>query len=64
MESFFVRYRNFMVLLALLLVQIVGLAVQVHRDRCGHGTLDTGDGRGRATDPAVGQCAGRLRRSG
>ena len=31
MESFFVRYRNLLVLLAILLVQIIGLAVQVRR---------------------------------
>ena len=31
MESFFTRYRNLLVLLAMLLAQIVGLAVQVRR---------------------------------
>jgi len=31
MESFFTRYRNLVVLLALLTVQIIGLAVQVRR---------------------------------
>ena len=31
MESFFIRYRNLVVLLALLMLQIVGLAVQVRR---------------------------------
>ncbi len=31
MESFFDRYRNLLVLLVMLLVQIIGLAVQVHR---------------------------------
>jgi hypothetical protein len=33
MESFVVRYRNLLVLLTLLVAQIVGLAVQVHRRR-------------------------------
>jgi rod shape-determining protein MreC len=46
MESLFVRYRNYIVLLTLLLVQVVGLAVQVRRTDAGHGTLDTGDGPG------------------
>ncbi len=31
MESFLFRYRNLLVLLTLLLVQIIGLAVQVRR---------------------------------
>ena len=31
MESFFIRYRNLLVLLAILLAQIIGLAVQVRR---------------------------------
>ena len=31
MESFFTRYRNLLVLLAILMVQIMGLAVQVRR---------------------------------
>ncbi len=31
MDSFFTRYRNLLVLLAFLLVQIMGLAVQVRR---------------------------------
>ena len=31
MESFFVRYRNLLVLLALLVAQILGLAMQVRR---------------------------------
>ena len=31
MESFFARYRNLVVLLALLMVQIAGLAMQVRR---------------------------------
>jgi rod shape-determining protein MreC len=46
MESFFVRYRNLLVLLAVLLAQIIGLAVQVRRVGDGRGTLDTGDGPG------------------
>ncbi len=33
MESFFVRYRNLLVLLALLVAQILGLAMQVRRTR-------------------------------
>jgi rod shape-determining protein MreC len=41
MESFFVRYRNLVVLLALLVAQILGLAMQVRRS----GTGQTGDGR-------------------
>jgi rod shape-determining protein MreC len=45
MESFFVRYRNFLVLLAILLAQIVGLAVQVHRTDSGRNT-DARDGTG------------------
>ncbi len=35
MESFFVRYRNLVVLLLMLVAQIVGLAVQVHRTDAG-----------------------------
>ena len=31
MESFFIRYRNLVVLLAILVAQIAGLAVQVRR---------------------------------
>jgi len=46
MDSFFSRYRNFLVLFALLLAQIVGLAVQVRRTSDGHGALDPGDGPG------------------
>jgi rod shape-determining protein MreC len=46
MESFFVRYRNVLVLLALLLAQIIGLAMQVRRTDAGRMTLDTGDGTG------------------
>ncbi len=46
MESFFLRYRNLLVLLALLLAQIIGLAVQVRRTGDGRSTLDPGDGAG------------------
>ena len=46
MESFFARYRNLVVLLAVLLAQIIGLAVQVRRIGDGRSTLDPGDGPG------------------
>ena len=46
MESFFVRYRNLLVLLAILLAQIIGLAMQVRRTGEGRSTLDPGDGSG------------------
>jgi rod shape-determining protein MreC len=46
MESFIVRYRNLVVLLAVLLAQIIGLAVQVRRIGNGRSTLDPGDGPG------------------
>jgi len=47
MESFFVRYRNLLVLLAILMVQIVGLAVQVRRiEGTGRSSLDPNDGPG------------------
>jgi rod shape-determining protein MreC len=46
MEPFFVRYRNLVVLLAILLAQIIGLAVQVRRTRDGRSALDAGDGSG------------------
>ena len=46
MESFVVRYRNLLVLLALLLVQIIGLAVQVRRTDSGRRTLDAADSSG------------------
>ena len=46
MESIFVRYRNLLVLLAILLAQIIGLAMQVRRTGEGRGTLDPGDGSG------------------
>lgn len=44
MESFFVRYRNLLVLLLILLAQIVGLAMQVRRGSMGHSSLDSRDG--------------------
>jgi rod shape-determining protein MreC len=44
MESFFVRYRNLVVLLVILMAQIIGLAVQVRRTESGHNTLDPHDG--------------------
>src|ERR1700689_1462231 len=44
MESFFIRYRNLLVLLTLLVVQIVGLAVQVRRSDAGRNSLDPQDG--------------------
>jgi len=43
MESFFARYRNPLVLLAILLAQIIGLAVQVRQTAAGHNTLDPTD---------------------
>ena len=43
MDSFILRYRNLLVLLALLLAQIIGLAVQVRRTDSGRNTLDPGD---------------------
>jgi rod shape-determining protein MreC len=43
MESFFIRYRNALVLLAILLAQIIGLAVQVRQTSAGRNTLDTTD---------------------
>src|SRR5580658_6539674 len=46
MESFFVRYRNLLVLLAILLVQIIGLAMQVRRTSEGRSTLDPRDSSG------------------
>jgi rod shape-determining protein MreC len=46
MESFFSRYRNPLVLLALLVVQIVGLAVQVRRVDSGRTSLDSQDPAG------------------
>jgi rod shape-determining protein MreC len=46
MESFFVRYRNLLVLLAVLLAQIIGLAVQVRRTDSGRSSFDSPDGAG------------------
>ena len=46
MEPFLVRYRNLLVLLALLAVQIVGLATQVHRADSGRMSLDPRDSGG------------------
>lgn len=46
MESFFVRYRNLLVLLVMLLVQILGLAVQVHRGDSGRMSVDAHDSSG------------------
>jgi len=46
MESFITRYRNLVVLLALLVAQLVGLAVQVRRTTGGTSTLDDTDPRG------------------
>ena len=46
MESFFVRYRNLVVLLALLVAQIIGLALQVHRSGSGNMSLDPRDSSG------------------
>ena len=43
MESFIIRYRNLVVLLALLMLQLVGLAVQVRRDPSGASTLGDTD---------------------
>ena len=46
MESIFVRYRNLLVLLAVLFAQIVGLAVQVHRSESGRMSLAPADAKG------------------
>jgi rod shape-determining protein MreC len=47
MESFFIRYRNLLVLLLILMAQIVGLAVQVRRiNNTGRSSLDASDGPG------------------
>jgi len=42
MDSFFDRYRNLLVLLALLLAQIIGLAMQVRRTSEGRSLVETG----------------------
>src|SRR5579863_9973862 len=44
MESFFIRYRNLLVLLAVLVAQVLGLAMQVRRAVAGGNTLDPQDG--------------------
>jgi rod shape-determining protein MreC len=46
MESFLIRYRNLLVLLAILVAQIVGLAVQVRRSDTGRNSPDVQDGSG------------------
>jgi rod shape-determining protein MreC len=46
MESFFARYRNIIVLLAMLMLQIIGLAVQVRRSAEGRGIADMRDPSG------------------
>jgi rod shape-determining protein MreC len=46
MDSFFVRYRNLLMLLAMLVAQLVGLAVQVRRTDTGRSTLDQQDSSG------------------
>lgn len=46
METFFVRYRNLVVLLAMLVAQIIGLAMQVHRTESGRMSFDRRDGGG------------------
>lgn len=46
MEPFFIRYRNLIVLMVLLLVQIIGLAMQVRRGESGRVTYDPADSSG------------------
>ena len=46
MEPFLVRYRNLLVLLAMLVAQLVGLAVQVRRTDGGRSSLDARDPSG------------------
>jgi rod shape-determining protein MreC len=46
MEPFFIRYRNLIVLMVLLLVQIIGLAMQVRRGVTGRTTYDVADSSG------------------
>ena len=46
MESFIIRYRSLVVLLAVLLAQVIGLAVQVRRTGTGGNTFDSPDGSG------------------
>ena len=45
MESFFYRYRNLIVLLVLLVLQILGLAMQIRRTGEGHNTYDPTDSK-------------------
>ena len=46
MEPFFIRYRNLIVLMLLLVVQIIGLAMQVRRGVTGRTTYDAPDSSG------------------
>jgi rod shape-determining protein MreC len=46
MEPFFIRYRNLIVLMLLLVVQIIGLAMQVRRGVTGRTTYDAADSSG------------------
>ena len=46
MDTFFARYRNLVVLAAILLAQIAGLAMQVRHNRSGRNTLDSSDPSG------------------
>ena len=46
MESFLVRYRNLIVLMILLVVQIIGLAMQVRRTDSGRRSSDSADSSG------------------
>jgi rod shape-determining protein MreC len=46
MESFIIRYRNLVVLLAVLLAQVIGLAVQVRHTDFGGNVYDSPDGSG------------------
>jgi rod shape-determining protein MreC len=46
MESIFSRYRNLVVLLAVLVAQMVGLAMQVRRNAAGRNTFDPQDSSG------------------
>ncbi len=46
MESFFVRYRNHVVLLTILAAQLIGLGAQVRHSRAGRNSLDPSDSSG------------------
>jgi rod shape-determining protein MreC len=46
MDSFFVRYRNHLVLLTILAAQLIGLGVQVRHSRAGRNSLDASDSSG------------------